>query len=67
MSDLNKFNYECEEQMSLFDLPEFEQKESIPNTLANECKECEAYPQGCGGMIGACRWDGPYKWSEVMK
>jgi hypothetical protein len=63
MSDLDKFNYECEGQLSLFGSSEFSQEESAP-----ECKlvnDCEAYPQGCGGTIEPCRFGGPYKWSEV--
>lgn len=59
------FDYICDGQMNLFDLPEFEHEEPMPKCKL--VKECEAYPQGCGGTIEPCRFGGPFKWSEVMK
>lgn len=55
-------NYECDGQMSIFDLIEYEPEEE--KSICTSMNECEAYPQGCGGTIEPCRFGGPFKWPQ---
>lgn len=56
------FDYICDGQMSLFDLPVGIHEEST--VKCTSVNECEAYPKGCEGTIEPCRFGGPYNWSE---
>lgn len=38
--------------------------EQLKEPLCSKAKECEAYPQGCGGTIEPCRFGGPFRWSN---
>lgn len=71
---MDVFNYECENQISIFDIIGQEEQKSgwvegamNPPVKEVKCKianECEAYPTGCGGTIEPCRFGGPFKWKE---
>lgn len=32
----------------------------------SKAKDCEAFPDGCGGTIEPCRFGGPFKWTENL-
>lgn len=60
MTEAQLEKYECEGQMSIFDL----YKELPHEPKCKSASECDAYPIGCGGTINLCRFGGLIKWHK---